>query len=78
MEKFPIEISKDSITYKFEIVDYLHHEGDRCKVEVYREGKLVAGLDPHPHDYLQVCKNPGNVDKEVLHLLIEKLESHHF
>lgn len=77
MEKFPIEIKKGSKTYQFEIIDYVHHEGERCRIEVYQESKLVAALDPDPHEYLHVCKNPGNVEEPVLHLLIEKLESYH-
>jgi hypothetical protein len=76
MEKFSISVSRDTEVLTFEVADYLHHEGDKCKFEVYQQGVFVAGFEPDAHQYLHVCKNPGNVEEEVLHLIADKIESY--
>ena len=43
MDKFEIEIEKDSNKFNFEVVDYAHHEDhERCKFEILKNGKLIA------------------------------------
>jgi hypothetical protein len=76
MDKFPVTITKNDDVYRFEVVDYVHHRGDRCQFEAYLNGKLVASFDPDPHDHLFVCKNQGGLDFELLHLLADEIESY--
>ena len=42
MENYPNSISLDKQVYHFEIGEYLHHDGESCKVKVFQEGKMVA------------------------------------
>ena len=77
MEKFTISISKDQEIHHFEVIDYPHHEGERCKFEVFQNGKYVAGFEPDAHEYLRICKNTGNLDNEVLYLLADQIEAYH-
>ena len=76
MDKFVIEIEKDSDKLNFEVVDYAHHEDDnRCKFEILKNGMLVASFEPDNRGFLHICKNCGVVDEEVLHLIADKLET---
>lgn len=76
MDKFEIEIVKDTSRLHFEVVDYAHNEDDdRCKFEVLKEGKLVASFEPDHRGFLHICKNCGVVDEETLHLIADKLEA---
>ena len=60
--------------FEFEIRDYLHHEGDKCKFEVYDHYRFVASFNPDPHENLTVCKNPGKLDQKLLHSIADILE----
>lgn len=75
MKNIRLSIEKDSEVYRFEVTDYVHHESDHCKFEVFLHGMFVAGFEPDKHEYLRVCKNTGKVDEEILHLLADKLEA---
>ena len=75
MELSKISINKDDEILNFEVADVIHHEGEQCKFEVYREGRMVAGFEPDRHEYLRICKNPGNIHEEVLHLIADKIEA---
>lgn len=75
MELFKIAVSKDEETFEFEVADYIHHEGEQCKFEIYRSGQMVAGFEPDSHQFLHICKNPGNINEEVLHLIADKIEA---
>jgi hypothetical protein len=77
MEKFKIDILKDNKTFHFEVADYLHHDGEQCKFEVFLDGNLVASFEPDAHEYLRVCKNPGNLDEEILHIVAHRIEASH-
>lgn len=77
MENYPISISVDKEIHHFEIGEYLHHNGESCKVKVFQEGKLVASFEPDDHNYLHICQNPGKLDEELLHLLADQIEAHH-
>ncbi|WP_207535496.1 hypothetical protein [Desertivirga arenae] len=58
----------------FEVVDYVHHEHEHCKFEVFKEEKLVASFEPDQYGFLHICKNPGELDRELLQELAEKIE----
>lgn len=75
MELFKITVEKDDETLEFEVADFVHHESEQCKFEVYRAGQFVAGFEPDKHHFLHICKNPGKIDEEVLHLLADKIEA---
>ncbi|MFA6085451.1 hypothetical protein [Mucilaginibacter sp.] len=74
MERFDIRIKKGKEEFDFEVRDYLHHEGEKCKFEVFKDHTLVVSFNPDPHENLTVCKNPGNLDKQLVHLIADKLE----
>lgn len=76
MDRIHIEILKGGQTLSYEVVDYMHHENDHCKFEVFSGEKLLASFEPDKYGHLHLCKNPGNVDKVVLHEIAEKLESY--
>ncbi len=77
MENYQINISLDKQIHEFEIGEYLHHNGESCKVKIFQKGKLVASFEPDTHNYLHVCQNPGNLEEELLHLLADQIEAHH-
>ncbi|MXV50204.1 hypothetical protein GS399_04415 [Pedobacter sp. HMF7647] len=77
MDRFHLSIThQDSRTENFEVAEYLHHSDTHCKFEIFQNGKLIASLEPDKNEYLHVCKNPGGIDYETLHLIIHKLESY--
>ena len=77
MENYPISISLDKEIYHFEIAEYLHHNGESCKLKVFQEGKMVASFEPDQYNYLHICQNPGKLQEELLHLLADQIEAHH-
>jgi|GEM_PF-3101129 hypothetical protein len=77
MEKFDLRIIQGKEELMFEVKEYLHHQhDDRCKVEVYKDDILMVSFNPDPHEHLTVCQNPGNLDKKLVHLIVDKLEGH--
>lgn len=77
VENYPIVLNVDKQMHHFEIGEYLNEDGQSCKVKVFQEGKLVASFQPDDHNYLHICKNPGNIDELLLHLLADQIEAHH-
>ncbi|MGY4383412.1 hypothetical protein ACVWYN_000431 [Pedobacter sp. UYP24] len=77
MENYPITINADQQTHYFEVGEYLHVDGESCKVKIFQEGKLVASFEPDNHNYLHICQNPGKLDAYLLHLLADQIEAHH-
>lgn len=79
MDNFTIEIPENSGLTRYKVVDYpFNDEDNHCKFEVFRNEALVASFEPDRRGFLQVCKNPGNLDENILDLLAEKIESYHF
>ncbi|ETZ20852.1 hypothetical protein N824_29635 [Pedobacter sp. V48] len=77
MENYSITISRDKQVHHFEIGEYLHHNGESCKVKVFQEGRLVASFEPDDYAFLHICQNPGKLEEELLHLLADQIEAHH-
>ena len=77
MEKFVISVSWNNENNHFEVLDYMHHEGEKCKYEVFQQGKFIGSFEPDGHHGLDICKNPGIVDASLLHEIAEALESYH-
>lgn len=78
MDKFPVTIKEDEKTYRFEVVDYMHHRDEKCQFEAYLDGRLVASFEPDRQDHLQVCNNQGGLAEAILHRLTDEIESHHW
>lgn len=74
MDKFDISIKQGKEVIGFEVKDYLHHDDEKCKFDIYQNDILVLSLKPDPHEHLTVCKNPGNLDKKLVNLIADKLE----
>lgn len=75
MDRFQLEILREEEQLKFEVIDYLlQDEGDHCKFEIFRDGKMVASFEPDNRGMLHICKNCGVVDEQTLHLIADKLE----
>jgi hypothetical protein len=77
MENYPISISIDKQVHNFEVGEYLHHNGEGCKVKVFQKGALVASFEPDEYDNLHICQNPGKLQEALLHLLADQIEAHH-
>ncbi|MEJ7559780.1 MAG: hypothetical protein WKF66_15830 [Pedobacter sp.] len=77
MDNYPITLTLDEQIHSFEIGEYLHNDGQSCKVKVFQEGKFVASFQPDDHSYLHICQNPGNLEESLLHLLADEIEAHH-
>jgi len=77
MENYQINISLDKKVHHFEVGEYLHQDGEGCKVKVFQQGNYVASFEPDRHGLLHICKNPGRLKEELLHLLADQIEAHH-
>ena len=78
MELFEISVDYQGEHKHFEVRDYMHHEGDQCKFEIYKEGKFIAGFEPGPapHRHLNICKNAGVEKEELLNIIADQLEGY--
>lgn len=74
MEKFSIEVEQDNEKLHFQIVDYVHDDTNKCQFEIFHESTFVASFQPDKHGFLHICKNPGGVKEQILHLLADKIE----
>jgi len=74
MEKFEISVTSNHINHHFEVRDYMHHSGEQCKYEILKDGQFIGSFEPDGHKGLHICKNPGIVDEELLHLIADQLE----
>jgi hypothetical protein len=76
MELFEISVTYNSEPHHYEVRDYMHHEGEQCKFEVYKKGVFVASFEPGPHKHLHVCKNGGVEQEELLNAIMDEIESY--
>ncbi len=74
MEEFEISVTWNNIIYHFGVKDYMHHEGEQCKFEIYDQGKFIGSLEPGAHKILHICKNPGLVPTALLDEVADQLE----
>lgn len=77
MEKFEISVTVDNTNEHFEVRDYMHHEGEQCKYEIFKDGQFVGSFEPDNHKILHICKNPGVLPENTLHLIADQLEGFH-
>lgn len=76
MEKFEISVTWKGGNHHFEVRDYMHHEGDQCKYEIFKNGQFAGSFEPDGHKGLRLCKNPQIVEEDLLHLIAKQLESY--
>lgn len=76
METYTVTITSKQ-QHHFQVTQYPHHASGGCQYQIYQDGDFVASLEPDRDGFLHVCKNPANIDLEILHLLAEQIESHH-
>jgi hypothetical protein len=76
MERFEISIAVDKQNEHFEIRDYMHHDDEKCKYEIFKDGQFVGSLAPDNHKELHICKNPGVLPLSTLHLIADQLEGY--
>ncbi len=69
-----ITVETQQQTFYFEVADFMHHENGHCKFEAFNNGQLVVGFEPDSYNCLQICKNPGLLNEDVLYLLADKIE----
>ena len=74
MEKFEISVKTPSGTHHFEVKDYMHHDGDSCKYEVFKDDQFIVSFEPDGHHHLRVCKDAGELKPDVLHSIASELE----
>lgn len=70
----PIQLTYRKKEYRFEVGEFSHFEGQRCKFNVYSQGKLVASFTPDRYQILQLCKNYGNLSTSLLNLIADQIE----
>ena len=78
MERIIIPISREDKTLIFEVLDFAHNEDHQCKFELLLGDQMVASFEPDRQGFLHICKNPGGIDRETLHLIAEKIEGYNF
>jgi hypothetical protein len=76
METYTISISA-TLRHHFQVAEYPHHASGSCKYKIFQKGDFVASLEPDSQNFLHICKNPANIDIEVLHLLAEQIQPRH-
>ena len=76
MEKFEISVSWNNENHHFEVRDYMHHKDEQCKYEIFKAGQFVVSFEPDEHKGLDVCKNTGILQNELVHCIAEQLESY--
>nr|WP_294794634.1 hypothetical protein [uncultured Mucilaginibacter sp.] len=74
MEKFEISIKTSKGPRHFEIKDYMHHNGESCKYEVFENGQFIGSFEPDVHRHLHICKDAGVLESDILHSIAEQLE----
>ena len=75
MDNHTLTIEKDKQILHFEVADYMHHDHERCKFEVFQDGQFVVGFEPDENQYLHICKNPEVLDEELIYLIADKIET---
>jgi len=76
METFEISVNVNGQNNHYEIRDYMHHEGEQCKYEIYKQGVFIVSFQPGPHKHLHICKNAGVEEEEVLNKIADQLEGY--
>ena len=74
MERFDISIKQGKEELAFEVREYMHHDSEKCKIEVFKDEAMVVSFNPDQHEHLSVCQNPGKLDKQLVHLIADHLE----
>ena len=76
METLEISVNINGQNNHYEIRDYMHHESDQCKYEIFKQGVFVVSFERGPHKHLYICKNAGIEEEEVLNRIADELEGY--
>lgn len=76
MENYTIALN-EAHQFHFQVAEYPHHTSGSCKYKVFQNETFVASLEPDSCGFLHVCRNPADIDLEILHLLAEQIEVRH-
>jgi hypothetical protein len=74
MEAFEISLTVNNENIHFEVLDYMHHDGEQCKFEIFKNGQFIASLEPDNHKHLHICKNADVMSEEILNQIADQLE----
>ncbi len=74
MEKFEISFKTNKGIRHFEVKDYMHHDANSCKYEVFENGRFVASFEPDSYKHLHVCQEAGILQGNMLDVLATELE----
>ncbi len=77
MEKFEISVKTPAGQRHFQIKDYMHHDTDMCKYEVFENGQYIGSFEPDHHRHLHVCKDAGVLKQDLLDQIATELERYH-
>ena len=78
MNKHRITITIDKEVHDFDVVDLPHHANGHCKFEVFKNDQMVAGFEPDNQQVLHLCKNTGDLEEGLLHLLADRIERYNW
>ncbi|MFD0941510.1 hypothetical protein [Pedobacter boryungensis] len=70
----PIKVVLDKKVYEFQVGEYPHHDEQNCKLNVFKDGKLVANFTPDRHHILHLCKNHGKLKEPLIHAIADSIE----
>jgi hypothetical protein len=73
---FEISLGHGEDLRTFMVKDYVQPQAGQCKFEVFLAGKSILSLEPTDDTY-RACNNPGGLDEETIHQIINQIESFH-
>ena len=73
---FEISLGHGEDMRTYIVKDYEKSEDGQCKFEVFLAGKSILSIEPED-DTFRSCKNPGGLDDETIHQIIDQIESYH-
>ncbi|MDB5143351.1 MAG: hypothetical protein JWQ66_2064 [Mucilaginibacter sp.] len=73
---FEISLGHGTDMQTFMVKDCVHHEGDKCKFEVFRLGTVILSLEPDG-DTFRTYSNPGGLHEEIINQIIDQIEAYH-
>jgi hypothetical protein len=76
MEKYKLTVEIDNESHHFEVGEYVHHNGETCRIRVFKNGEFVAGFEPDNYYILHLCQNPTGLEERMLHTIADHLEAH--
>ena len=73
---FEISLGHGEDLRTYMVKDYEKSEDGQCKFEVFLAGKSILSLEPED-DTFRSCNNPGGLNEETIHQIIDQIEAYH-